>query len=236
MLATLAAASALLLAPIPPEDAFKLPSAKECVGARTLEVAVRTLPGAANWTRLTVRVNGKPVERVTNPRPGRGTRLHDLPLRRFKLTLSARASDGRTATANRTYRPCPQGAKPKITIPDGPPPTTLVTRDLRVGTGATARSGKIAKVHYVMVTWSDRQAADSSWERGEAFEFGLGDGSVIPGFDRASRACASGAAARSWCRRTSPTGTRACRRPSPRTRRWCSSSISLGSEADRNRS
>ena len=184
MLATLAAASALLLAPIPPEDAFKLPSAKECVGARTLEVAVRTLPGAANWTRLTVRVNGKPVERVTNPRPARGTRLHDLPLRRFKLTLSARASDGRTATANRTYRPCPQGAKPKITIPDGPPPTTLVTRDLRVGTGATARSGKIAKVHYVMVTWSNRQEADSTWERGEAFEFGLGDKSVIPGFDQ----------------------------------------------------
>ena len=184
MLATLAAASALLLAPIPPEDAFKLPSAKECVGARTLEVAVRTLPGAANWTRLTVRVNGKPVERVTNPRPARGTRLHDLPLRRFKLTLSARASDGRTATANRTYRPCPQGAKPKITIPDGPPPRTLVTRDLRVGTGATARSGKIAKVHYVMVTWSNRQAADSTWERGEAFEFGLGDESVIPGFDQ----------------------------------------------------
>jgi len=184
VLATLAAASALLLAPIPPEDAFKLPSAKECVGARTLEVAVRTLPGAANWTRLTVRVNGKPVERVTNPRPGRGTRIRDLPLRRFELTLSARASDGRTATASRTYRPCPQGAKPKITIPDGPPPTTLVTRDLRVGTGATARSGKIAKVHYVMVTWSNRQEADSSWERGEAFEFGLGDGSVIPGFDR----------------------------------------------------
>jgi peptidylprolyl isomerase len=184
VLATLIAASALLLAPIPPEDAFKLPSAKECVGARTLEVAVRTLPGAANWTRLTVRVNGKPVERVTNPRPARGTRLHDLPLRRFKLTLSARASDGRTATANRTYRPCPQGAKPKITIPDGPPPGTLVTRDLRVGTGATARSGKIAMVHYVMVTWSNRQAADSTWERGEAFEFGLGDESVIPGFDQ----------------------------------------------------
>ena len=35
-----------------------------------------------------------------------------------------------------------------------------------------------------MVTWSNRQAADSTWERGEAFEFGLGDGSVIPGFDQ----------------------------------------------------
>ena len=197
MLATLAAASALLLAPIPPEDAFKLPSAKECVGARTLEVAVRTLPGAANWTRLTVRVNGKPVERVTNPRPARGTRVHDLPLRRFKLTLSARASDGRTATANRTYRPCPQGAKPKITIPDGPPPTTLVTRDLRVGTGATARSGKIGKVHYVMVTWSNRQEPTRAGSAARPSNSGSATGASSRASTRASRACASGAGARS---------------------------------------
>ncbi|MDA0174252.1 FKBP-type peptidyl-prolyl cis-trans isomerase [Solirubrobacter taibaiensis] len=183
MLATLAAASALLLAPIPPVKAFDLPTVKECVGARTLTFSLRPLPRDAQWTRATVTVDGKRVKRINKPRPTRDIRVRSLPLTTFELAISARTSDGRTATVKRTYHPCPQGAKPTITIPDGPPPTTLVTRDLLVGTGATARAGKDAKVHYVLVTYSNRKEIDSTWGTGEPFEFSLGQGFVIKGFD-----------------------------------------------------
>jgi peptidylprolyl isomerase len=184
VLATLGAASALLLAPIPPAKAFKLPTVKECVGARTLELRVRPLPDGVKWTRATVTIDGQRVKRVTNPRPTRAIRLRNLPLTTFKLRITARASGGRTATANRAYRPCPQGDKPTITIPDAPPPTTLMTRDLLVGTGATARAGKDAKVHYVLVTYSNRREVDSTWSTGEPFLFPLGEGAVIKGFDQ----------------------------------------------------
>jgi len=74
-------------------------------------------------------------------------------------------------------------SKPSVTIPQQPAPTDLVIEDITVGTGETAVSGKNVPVHYVGVAWSNGQEFDASWNRGDAFEFRLGAGQVIQGWD-----------------------------------------------------
>lgn len=58
----------------------------------------------------------------------------------------------------------------------------LKIEDLAVGTGAEAVSGKLISVHYVG-TLTDGTKFDSSKDRGEPFEFTLGAGQVIQGWD-----------------------------------------------------
>jgi peptidylprolyl isomerase len=82
---------------------------------------------------------------------------------------------GSMATANRT--------KPKVEVPDGPPPRTLQTKDLIPGTGAVAKSGDTIKIQYVAVIYKTGKEFDSSWGRGP-FSFQLGGGRVIPGWDQ----------------------------------------------------
>lgn len=73
--------------------------------------------------------------------------------------------------------------KPDVTIPATPPPTALKTEDLVVGTGAEAVAGKTVEVHYVGVAWSTKKQFDASWDRGKTFDFPLGAGRVIRGWD-----------------------------------------------------
>ena len=73
--------------------------------------------------------------------------------------------------------------KPDVTIPDTEPPTELIIEDLEVGTGTEAVAGANVTVHYVGVAWSDGKQFDASWDRGDTFEFRLGAGQVISGWD-----------------------------------------------------
>lgn len=74
-------------------------------------------------------------------------------------------------------------AKPTVEIPAGAPPTELVSEDLVAGTGAEATAGSTVEVHYVGVSWSTKKQFDASWDRGKAFDFPLGAGRVIRGWD-----------------------------------------------------
>jgi peptidylprolyl isomerase len=74
--------------------------------------------------------------------------------------------------------------KPDVAIPDEPPPGDLVVEDLVVGDGDEARPGQQVSVHYVGVAWSSGSEFDASWARGEPFEFDLGKGQVIAGWDQ----------------------------------------------------
>ena len=75
--------------------------------------------------------------------------------------------------------------KPVIPKPQGNPPGTMQVRDVVQGTGKAAESGDKLTVQYVGVSWSTGQEFDSSWSRGKPpFNFKLGAGMVIPGWDQ----------------------------------------------------
>lgn len=74
--------------------------------------------------------------------------------------------------------------KPHVYVPPGEtPPTELVIEDQEVGEGDEATAGQQVKVHYVGVSWRTRQQFDASWDRNETFDFQLGGGQVIKGWD-----------------------------------------------------
>ena len=74
--------------------------------------------------------------------------------------------------------------KPDLSIPAGDAPATLVLEDLVVGEGKEAVAGTNVEVHYVGVAWSTQRQFDASWDRNETFEFRLGAGQVISGWDQ----------------------------------------------------
>ena len=73
--------------------------------------------------------------------------------------------------------------RPTIEKPEGDIPFELVTEDLVPGDGAEATNGAKVTVHYVGVAFRSGEEFDASWERGRPFEFRLGKGQVIPGWD-----------------------------------------------------
>ena len=73
--------------------------------------------------------------------------------------------------------------RPQIEKPEGDIPFELVADDMTVGEGDEATKGKNVSVHYVGVAFSSGAEFDASWNRGQPFEFKLGVGQVIPGWD-----------------------------------------------------
>ena len=67
---------------------------------------------------------------------------------------------------------------------EGGPPAELVVEDITVGDGAEAKPGQQVSVHYVGVAFSSGKEFDASYNRGEAFDFPLGGGQVIAGWDQ----------------------------------------------------
>ena len=77
-------------------------------------------------------------------------------------------------------------------LPDAPPlpPSTpvqtesgLIYIDVETGTGAEAEPGTVVTVHYTGMLTIDNSVFDSSVERGEPFQFPLGAGMVIDGWE-----------------------------------------------------
>ena len=74
--------------------------------------------------------------------------------------------------------------RPTIAKPDGDIPFELGIEDVVVGDGDEATRGKKVSVHYVGVSFLTGDEFDASWNRGQPFEFKLGKGQVIPGWDQ----------------------------------------------------
>jgi FKBP-type peptidyl-prolyl cis-trans isomerase len=77
----------------------------------------------------------------------------------------------------------PLASEPKVTPPTTPPPTKLEKKDLIVGTGKEAKAGDSVTVNYVGVLYKGGKEFDASWKRKEPFQFKLGQGQVIKGWD-----------------------------------------------------
>jgi peptidylprolyl isomerase len=89
--------------------------------------------------------------------------------------VSAAADNLPTVTTN-------QGEAPTIGAPTGNPLTTLVTKDIIVGTGAEALPTSTMTVHYTLMTWSNGQLIESSWTSGSPATFPLAN--VIIGWQQ----------------------------------------------------
>jgi peptidylprolyl isomerase len=75
-------------------------------------------------------------------------------------------------------------SKPVVDFPEGDAPTELEITDLTVGEGDEAKAGHQVVVHYVGVAFSTGEEFDSSWSRNAPFDFPLGAGRVIAGWDQ----------------------------------------------------
>lgn len=73
--------------------------------------------------------------------------------------------------------------KPTVDFPGLEPPETMEIEDIKAGNGDEAAAGQKVSVHYVGVSFSTGEQFDASWDRGQTFEFNLGSGQVIKGWD-----------------------------------------------------
>ncbi|CAN5542063.1 hypothetical protein BH18ACT1_BH18ACT1_05370 [soil metagenome] len=89
------------------------------------------------------------------------------------------ASDSTTTT---TALPTPE--KPDVTIPETPPPTELVSTNLERGEGPKVQEGDTVSVRYVGKSYSTDTEFDSNYDAPEPFQFTIGAGNVIPGWDQ----------------------------------------------------
>jgi FKBP-type peptidyl-prolyl cis-trans isomerase len=75
--------------------------------------------------------------------------------------------------------------KPKVPKGSGAAPTALKAETLIAGSGPAIKSGQQATVQYVGVLFKDGKEFDTSWGKGkQPFQFALGGGQVIPGWDQ----------------------------------------------------
>jgi peptidylprolyl isomerase len=74
--------------------------------------------------------------------------------------------------------------KPEVEVPDAPPPCNLVIGDIVRGKGPEAKAGQHLTMKYVGVLYSNGKQFDASWDNGQDFDFDLGAGSVIAGWDQ----------------------------------------------------
>lgn len=77
--------------------------------------------------------------------------------------------------------PLPAGAPP-VDVVVGPAPTSLVVKDLTVGTGAEATAASTVSVNYVGVACSTGKIFDTSYKGGTTTPLSLTLAQVIPGF------------------------------------------------------
>ena len=73
---------------------------------------------------------------------------------------------------------------PLVTVPGTAPPTSLVSQSLIEGAGRQVQSGQTLTANYIGVCWADNGTFDSSWTHGAPVPFLIGQGQVIPGWDK----------------------------------------------------
>jgi peptidylprolyl isomerase len=105
-----------------------------------------------------------------------------------KTTTPATSTTPSTSTTASVPSSGPLSTEPKITVPSGAAPTTLVVNNIITGTGTVAKDSDLLTVDYVGALYSNGKIFDASWNhggpKGVPFQFQLGVGDVIPGWDQ----------------------------------------------------
>jgi peptidylprolyl isomerase len=102
-------------------------------------------------------------------------------LRATTLALSAALAGATLLAAGATTPAAAQSSGSTMTTASG-----LKIQDTKVGTGATPKAGQTCVMHYtgwLYVDGAKGQKFDSSLDRGQPFEFPIGQGRVIKGWD-----------------------------------------------------
>jgi peptidylprolyl isomerase len=94
------------------------------------------------------------------------------------------SSAGEEGTAAEQAEAPAKKTKPKVEVPNQPPPQKLVVEDLEEGSGPAAKTGDKVSLQYVGVNYKSGKEFDASWSRGEPVIFNLGSGVVIPGWEK----------------------------------------------------
>jgi peptidylprolyl isomerase len=97
---------------------------------------------------------------------------------------STTSTPSSTTASVKTPTSGPLSTEPKVTVPTGPAPAKLETKELIKGTGAEAKAGQKITVNYVGVLYKGGKEFNASWETKEPFSFTLGEGQVIKGWDQ----------------------------------------------------
>lgn len=97
------------------------------------------------------------------------------------------ACGGKTKVADTAASSLPvvtgnSGQAPTIAAPTGTPPSTLQSKDVIVGTGATVVATSTLTVQYTLMTWSNGKIVESSWTGGKPATFPLSG--VIAGWQQ----------------------------------------------------
>lgn len=95
---------------------------------------------------------------------------------------STEAATSAAATTAKADGPLPSRKKPTITVPEGPAPNRLVTKDLIVGEGPPVEEGDEISIQYTGVLY-DTGNTFSSWT-GTPFTFVLGEPGITEGWNR----------------------------------------------------
>jgi peptidylprolyl isomerase len=104
-------------------------------------------------------------------------------------STTSSASSSPTDSAAKPFPPVPDGAdpalmtKPTVTAGTGEI-TKLTVTPLIEGNGPAVQAGQKVTVNYVGVTYKTGEEFDASWNRQQPFQFAVGAGQVIPGWDQ----------------------------------------------------
>jgi peptidylprolyl isomerase len=145
-----------------------------------LSAAALSLAGCGSSTPSTTATT------ATTATTGAGTTTTGATGATTTSTASSTGGDGPSIAPIPTQDRSPAGTAgkaPTVVVPTGAPPTELESSDLIVGAGAAAKAGDNISVQYVLATYSARKVIQSSWT-GQPFQFTLGEGQVIPGWDK----------------------------------------------------
>lgn len=95
------------------------------------------------------------------------------------------SSSTSAAPSSAVSTPPALATKPTVANPKGTPaPTSLKVTTLVQGNGPAVQTGQHLVVNYVGLSFTDGNEFDSSWKGGAPFDFTIGQGGVIPGWDQ----------------------------------------------------